>query len=312
MKKKLLALAMAAALPMGAQADVTIYGLAHLSIDFVDPDVGQSLTDVESRASRIGFKGSEDLGDGLKMVWQVESQVNMSDNKTDYLAGRNTFIGLAGGFGTFLYGRHDTPVKISTGSMDIFADTIADYNAAGMGAIIDIRANDAIAYVSPAMGGFTFIGALVPDADYDATGDEVGAYSLAGMWSSGAFTVAGGYESLDDLVGGVDAAHWRIGAGYNGEVFVVNGIYQDAGDFGYDSFVINGGYKFGNNMLKAGYSNVDPDNASSIDGWVIGLDHDFSKRSKMYVMYASSEGDLQQTNATGEQDGFSLGMIHKF
>ncbi|HIE55985.1 MAG TPA: porin, partial [Chromatiaceae bacterium] len=130
MKKKLLSLAVAAALPLAAQAanaEVTIYGKIHASVDFLSPDVGDSITDVTSRASRIGFKGSEDLGNGLKMIWKVETGVNIAEGGGEW-ASRNAYIGLAGGWGTFLYGRHDTPVKMSTGKLDIFGDTIADYN----------------------------------------------------------------------------------------------------------------------------------------------------------------------------------------
>ncbi|WP_457673900.1 porin [Thiolapillus sp.] len=313
MKKKLLALAVAAALPMVSQAataDVTIYGKLHTSIDYVDPDGGDSIYDVTSRASRLGFKGSEDLGDGLKFIWKIESQVNIADGGT-YWKGRNAYVGLAGGWGTFLYGRHDTPMKMSTGKLDIFSDEMADYNATA--GFVDIRANDAIAYVSPNFSGLTLVGAVVPDADYDGDGDFGGAYSVAAMYSNGGLFLAAAYETLDDLLGGMDANHWRIGAGYDMGNFHIGAVYADQGDLtNTDNLTVNGSYKFGNNKLKAMWASIDPDNGSKMDAWAIGLDHNFSKRTKIYVQYADSEAGLQDTNPSGDQSGFSFGMVHKF
>ncbi|HID46504.1 MAG TPA: porin, partial [Chromatiaceae bacterium] len=229
MKKKLLALAVAAALPMVSQAataDVTIYGKVHTSIDYIDPDIGDSIYDVTSRASRLGFKGSEDLGDGLKLIWKMETTYNTAEG--GFGSGRNTYIGLAGGWGTFLYGRHDTPMKMSTGKLYIFVDELADYNATA--GLVDIRASDAIAYVSPSFSGLTLVGAVVPDADYDGTGDFGGAYSVAAMYSNGGLFLAAAWEQLDDLVGGADATHWRVGAGFDMGDFHIGAVYADQGD----------------------------------------------------------------------------------
>jgi len=392
MKKKLLTLAVAAALPMATQAanaEVTIYGKIHVSIDYLSADQNDvtgnpndgkndSLWDVTSRASRLGFKGSEDLGDGLKMIWKIESQIDVADNggakhEGKYWRARNAYIGLAGNWGTFLYGRHDTPMKISTGKLDIFADTIADYNQ--MAGLVDIRANDAVAYVSPNFNGLTLVGAIVPDADYVNTvqnqGDFAGAYSLAAMYSNGGLFLAAAYESIDDLLEGavadpngvkpnysIDASHWRIGGGYDFGDFHIGAVYadQDAGTlimnnstggapFMYTnpvtgksnyvdlkSFTINGSYKFGNNVVKAAWGRYDFSDKipvyqqagkpakmdDTFNSWAIGLDHNFSKRSKVYVIYAASDFALNGTNYTSgsngarEQSAFSVGMVHSF
>jgi len=314
MKKKLLALAVAAALPMVSQAataDVTIYGKVHTSIDYIDPAAKGSDTiyDVTSRASRLGFKGSEDLGDGLKLIWKMETTYNTAEG--GFGGGRNTYIGLAGGWGTFLYGNHDTPMKMSTGKLDIFVDELADYNATA--GFVDIRAKDAIAYVSPSFSGLTLVGAVVPDADYDGDGDFGGAYSIAAMYSNGGLFVAAAWEQLDDLFAGATAEHWRIGAGYDMGNFHVGAVYADQGDLtDTDNLQISGSMKFGNNKIKAMWATIDPNGGSNLDAWAIGLDHNFSKRTKVYVQYADSEAGLQSTNPKGDQSGLSFGMVHKF
>ena len=136
MNKKLLTAAVAAALtaPAAMAGDVTIYGQMHLSTSSYDGDVPTAdAWDIASHNSRIGFKGTEGLGNGLTAVWQLELGVQPSDtnnvtiNNADAITYRNSFIGLTGGWGTAVIGRHDTPLKISTGSLDLFGDTIADF-----------------------------------------------------------------------------------------------------------------------------------------------------------------------------------------
>jgi len=158
------------------------------------------------QSSRLGVKGSEDLGGGLKAVYQIEFGINLDTNNnvasnSDTISMRNTFVGLAGGWGTFLMGRHDTPLKISTAKLDLFADTLADYNTTiGFN---DIRADAAVAYISPSFAGFTFAGALVPTGGSNALGslntesnNISEGWSLAGIYSNGPFYASVAYESL--------------------------------------------------------------------------------------------------------------------
>ena len=327
MKKKLLALAVAAALPMGAaQAGVTIYGKIHGSIDYIDADSrSDEYWDVTSRASRLGFKGSEDLGNGLKMIWKLESGIDITntDNGGGTLSARNRYIGLAGGWGTFLYGVHDTPMKMSTGKLDLFVDQLADYNATA--GFIDRRAADAIAYVSPSMGGLTLAGAIIPDGDYDSDGDLAGGYSVAGMWTIGSVYLAAAYEDIGDLAGGADLDHWRIGAGWDIGNFFLGGVWEteDRDDGDVDKYQVSASYKFGNNVIKGMWADndfdKDDDFGTDDDGtsWAIGWDHNFSKRSQIYIQYADADTNLNYTSTdgipvVGEQKGFSMGMVHKF
>ena len=106
MNKTLIAMAVAGvmAAPMAAQADATIYGKLHTSIDVGDTggdDVGglkASSTYWQSNSSRIGFKGSEDLGGGLSAIWQFESNIDVGSGSTSW-GMRNSFLGLKGGWG---------------------------------------------------------------------------------------------------------------------------------------------------------------------------------------------------------------------
>ena len=118
MKKKLIALAVAGAFaPALALADsnVTIYG--RLNMDFEQVQAGGSTTPaadipgrnrVSSNSSRIGFKGTEDLGAGLKAWFQVEQGITADATG---VGGRNTGVGLSGAFGSVHLGFWDTPYR---------------------------------------------------------------------------------------------------------------------------------------------------------------------------------------------------------
>ena len=172
------------------------------------------------RANRLGVKGSEELGGGLKAIYQIELGINPTDtnnnliNNADTISMRNTFVGLAGGWGTALMGRHDTPLKISTGKLDFFADTLADMN--GTVGFQDLRADNAVAYISPSLSGFTLAAAIVPSGGSNGLGnnflggstganggvntesDQVnGAWSIAAIYSNGPFYASAAYESLN-------------------------------------------------------------------------------------------------------------------
>lgn len=215
-------------------------------------------------SNRIGVKGSEDLGNGLKAIYQVELGVNLSAADNSIASGnnngisiRNSFVGLAGDFGSFLVGRHDTPLKISTAKLDLFADTMADYN--GTVGFDDVRADNAILYISPSFSGFSLAGALISPGGATAlssgnpgnvNSDQInGAWSIAGIYNNGPFYGSAAYESFDsemymnsetslrgecapealecDYVSS-DYNKWRFGLGlmdWNG--FTLTAIYED-------------------------------------------------------------------------------------
>lgn len=163
--KKLIALAIAA-LPAAAMADVTIYGEIGGAFESNSNKVGaqqrQTVNRVESYNSKIGFKGNEDLGNGLKAIWQVESNLNIDNNDPNdpngnTFATRDSFVGLtSNSFGTIQAGRLSSfinleskldPWKYSNGFNGLSSnDSIARYES---------RFNNAIAYTSPEFAGFS-------------------------------------------------------------------------------------------------------------------------------------------------------------
>ncbi|MET0008903.1 MAG: porin [Candidatus Thiodiazotropha sp. 6PLUC1] len=322
--KKVLSLAIAAALvaPVAAMADATIYGKVRQSLDIVDfSDAGgDDEIQINNRTSRLGVKGSEDLGNGLTGVYKIEYGVNISTNVggnefagNGGLGARNAFVGLAGGFGTVVLGRHDTPLKISTGSLDYFGDTAVDNNLGYTEDLLDLRADGTLAYISPAMGGLTAAIALVPGENTtEVEGEEADgltdAYSVAlmysnfGVFASIAYEVATPETTVHPVVGGDadDHENMRLGLGYDGGMFKVGLIYDTIENPVDDStsIMLNGSVKAGPGAVKAKYFKVDSDDSTgslfrtdSHDGFGFGYDYNLSKRTQVAAYYVSSEMD---------------------
>lgn len=178
MQKKIIALAIAglASTAAFAQSNVTIYGRADIGYQSRGGNDGgvqgtQHKGEIASglnSGSRIGFKGVEDLGNGLKTVFQAEFGIALdqqttvaattnatSNTNTATWTNRNSYVGLAGGFGTVVAGRLDGVRYGIYGKYDAFAN-------GGIGNFTQMttqydRADNAIAYISPTYAGFNLV-----------------------------------------------------------------------------------------------------------------------------------------------------------
>src|SRR5690554_4127644 len=124
MKKALLPVALAAALPMTAMAEISVYGRAHVSLDMLDNGAEYSELNLSSNSSRLGFKASKAFGD-LTALIQIEQQVDY-DSGEAFTSARDTFVGLRGSFGMVRVGQFDTPFKRARGPANLFGDQVGD------------------------------------------------------------------------------------------------------------------------------------------------------------------------------------------
>ena len=157
------AVAACGAVPMtvAAQSSVTIYGRMDTSIDFVKAGPASS-KQMTSNASRLGFRGVEDLGDGLKAQFGLEMSVS-SDTGVATAALRNSYVGLAGGFGAVAVGRLDSAAPTRTPLYALVTRhtefVIHDAGATAVGTSIlnaRTRESNAIGYASPIVNNFVF------------------------------------------------------------------------------------------------------------------------------------------------------------
>ena len=230
MQKKIIALAVAglASTAAFAQTNVTIYGVADATYDYVSAPGSRAglATDfkarsrVTSNSSYIGFKGVEDLGNGLKAVFQFENGLSTENGVAGAWNNRDSYVGLAGGFGTVVMGNLTGPTRALGAKLDINAGAtgigmnnalIGKFGGGSGASHFDQRLNNAVAYVSPNMGGFS--GVIGYTAGYTASG-------LAGAESNGADSTIRGNTG------------WTLGANFEGGPVYVGYAYtrveQDA------------------------------------------------------------------------------------
>lgn len=344
--KKILAIAITAGISgvagfsAPAMADTTVYGQLNASYDILDADGPgvKSKNTVSSNSSRVGVKGSADLNGGLKAIYQAEWGMDTGGSDgapvkgTGSLTKRNQVVGLAGGFGAVLIGRHDTPMKIVGRKADLFWSTQLGQNRSIVNAKVwDQRANNVIAYQSPKMGGFQALAAYVTDI---AGTDDNTAFSINGIYNAGPMMLGAAYET-HDVDGAGDEDAYRLMGSYKIGAAKIVGFYQDetndptvAGLLGGGTadatvFGIGAAYKLGAGTVKGQYYSRDIDGTSKDPELIaIGYDHKLGAKTEVYAQYATiSEGATLGGNGHGESikssnggdaDGISFGIRHKF
>lgn len=157
MKKSLIAL-LVATLPAAAFADVTIYGKIKGGVEYVD-NGSTKQTNIDDLGSRIGFKGKEDLGNGLKAIWQVETGFGIdgqsrTGSSSGTFASRNSFVGLQSDLGTLRLGNVSNFLDSDMGIVDSW-----EYgsDALGLGVFTrdGTRLKNSIRYDLPSIAGFS-------------------------------------------------------------------------------------------------------------------------------------------------------------
>jgi predicted porin len=142
-------------------------------------------------------------------------------------------------------------------------------------------------------------------------------------WTGAGFTVGGLYEWEDNVLGadGAEGERWQIQAGYTFGNNMIKAMYGQ-GNFDVSQRLVEGGVPAGVAPFVGAY-----DEESDQSAWAVGLDHNFSKRTKAYILYTAVSGD-SKSSATLADDvgpfygvaqkrdydagGFSIGMIHTF
>ncbi len=342
MQNKLIALAVAGlmAAPAAMAGDVTTYGKVRLSLDMVgnDATAGEdSAISVSSHSSRIGFKGGEDLDNGMKAVWQIESQIEMDDGDDFSSKLRNTYGGVTGGFGTVVLGIHDTPYKMAAKKVEVFGDTVADYNAIVQG---DTRGDNVLAYLSPDFSGFSFALAYIPSFTNDDLAQtelegEQSATSVSLTYKTGDLMVSAATETLTkavdtdaDTFGDADATFTKIGATYALGATTLGLVLEssdaDGGDDDQTAIYASVAHMMDKTTIKAAYgqlSEAESDDEKGGSMIALGVSQKMAKNTELYAIYAMTSNDDAGTvhlkpvdgNPAGEgTSAFSLGMNHKF
>ena len=299
-----------------AQSSVTLYGRVNTTVE--RQEVGNvKTTGLFDNNSRFGFKGTEDLGGGLKAGFQLESGFN-SDTGASAATffGRQSEVNLSGGFGTVRLGNFFPESYYAT------ADYVSMHNhdtgsSADMLYAYVMRDTNKIAYRTPNIGGFTLEAAVSP---HEQTSGGKHAFDLAANYNMGALGLGAGYSQLDD------AKQLALRANYTTGPFVIGGYYQrDENGFvdgggKRDTFRVSGAYMMGASEfhLNVGHAGKYKEVAdSSATQYTIAYNYNLSKRTKLYTYYTKVDNKVGASYGPvgfGGEDfsSFAMGVRHNF
>jgi predicted porin len=398
MQKKLIALAIAG-LSTAAFADtanVTLYGVADATFDSVNVGDGHAAgatgpggyQRVSTNSSYIGFKGADSIGNGLTAVFQYESGIGF-DNLGSLSASRDSYIGLAGGFGTVAIGNLTGPsralgaaVDVNSGATGIGANTgiigklnnvitgrfdttalgntvLAQVSGAGTCARsatcaggFDTRLANAIAYISPNMGGVTIIVGYVPNenkggSSASSSQPSTSAYDIGATYANGPLMI-GVTDSQVDTKNSVDTkpSLVRVAGSYDFGVAKVRALYDQTKatytgveakqtDYGVGVTVPLGSGSLLAQYYTAGKEKVNGSDQADTGANLIeiGYEYTLSKRTMLIANYTKIDNKNNSTydfgvNSAGSNtatapatngvtagasvSGFQIGMRHTF
>ena len=350
MKKSLLALAVLGAFAgaASAQTNVTIYGVVDAGL-YRTNDGNDSVTGLGSglqSGSRIGFKGTEDLGGGLSAIFTLENGFNtdtgtlgQSDANNTRLFGRQAWVGLQGGFGAVKLGRQYAPIRVAVESIDPFGLGLAG-NAANMFNVYGERTDNTINYTTNNFGGFVGQAAYSfgETAGDSKTGRHIG---LSGAYNNGPIRAVLAYHR-QELTTGTPAVQngnadtIMVGGAYDFGVAKLHAAYARndgetaAGVTSVDSddMMIGVSAPIGAGTVLASYTRRSNDIGTNTDSdmWAIGYTYALSKRTNFYTSYARIKNDANARQAFGtsgfgstatlvsgeDPSTFNVGVRHTF
>ena len=357
MKKSLVALAAMAltgtAFAQSAPSSVTLFGIVDAGIANVSKNAaGLSWTGMATSniaSSQFGLRGSEDLGGGLRAIFELTADLNPENGTFDATAAnsmnsgalfrRGSYVGLAGGFGQLTVGRRLNPFILGAAGDQILAGNSTNTARAAAMNFADFWTKNAITYVSPTMGGLTIHGQYAM-SNFAGRAADGTMSSLTAIYAAGPFSATAGYEKLD---GGLTAAEAAATTGIStvvaaplvakkeatfvtakyvmGAFSVGGGVYQVKvpGAVTRDGTSINLGYAFSKELLTSvSYNDYEGTKVATLQGRYV-----LSPRTSLYALYNDIDngsvvtfvptwGARGNARPANTQSAFTVGVIHAF
>ena len=311
-----------------AQSSVAVYGIVDAGIVREQGGINGNATNISSgigSASRLGFRGTEDLGNGVSALFLLEAGYRV-DTGASEVAGsifnRQAYVGLKSAAGTLTIGRQYTPYYNAVSQ-------VADPFGAGYAgsaknlmptAGVNTRTSNAVVYVSPVVNGFSgeVSYSLAEQSSSSSAGRQVGA---ALSFGAGKLNARLAHNHRNNDIGALERQIGRntlLAANYNfgpARAFAAYGVNEglnsaplanNSNPFGgiapvasLDSrdMLIGVQAPFGANVLMASFIRKDDRTAfnQDADQWAIGLSHSLSKRTSLYTSY----GKIRNKNGAG-------------
>ena len=347
MKRTLLALVAAAgaAAASAQSSSVTLFGVADVSVAYISTKdkVGDSksvygLANGGNSSSRLGFRGEEDLGGGLKAGFWLEGGINVDDGGTGFKFDRRSTVSVMGNFGEVRLGRDKTPGYQNLETFHAFGDTgmgginghnLISSSAAGTPEGSNPkRVSNSVSYLLPKLGG------VYGQITY-GFGEQAGNNSLSSTvglrvgYANGPLNVAGAYGTVKggEVGNTVNYKHFNLGASYNfGVATPMVLIASERGnDKRVDLYSIGVKAPLGPGELRAAYTMYKDKKVSDADASriAIGYGYRLSKRTELYAAFAHMTNDDSAKRKLGSSlshdpgvgknvTGYEFGVRHNF
>lgn len=338
MKKSLVALAALAVVgAASAQSTVTLFGIvdaayAHTSGGGLSRD---GMTNSGLNSSRLGFKGTEDLGGGMKAGFHLEGQLSNDDGTVGGLNfRRKSYVTLTGGFGEVRLGREYSPTFWNTTVYDPFGTNgIGQSNAPGMlgalgGATTNaVRSDNSVSYLMSASGisvhAMYAFGEKASNVD-DNTGDYAG---IRVAYAAGPIDAALAFGNQKGTIGATDVRIVNLGVAYDlgmaKPMFQWGSEKNDAVKM--TNWLLGVTVPMGQGEIRAAYSRYDANVANKDwNKFAVGYGYNLSKRTQLYGTLAkvsnqsasaitvSNNGLAGSAAAGGSSSGYEFGVRHSF
>ena len=343
MKKSLVALALFGAFAATAQAQssVQIYGTIDAGLGKL---TGETTKVTKRDNNKLGFKGTEDLGNGLKAIFQLEIRYESDTGTIENTSGTNSRplfqgqsrVGLQGNFGTVRLGRGLTAFQESSTAFEPWSGmptpagfqtdiTVAAYTSDPLSATGNSRNrfSNAVFYNSPVFSGFQFNATV---AAKEANGNAVvpatagnflvpanavpasNPYSMSATYNYGQFAGMAAYER-----NGLQAKLWSVAASFNPVTelkLMASYQHQDDSNFKITNtdtkaWLIGANYDVGAGKIRAGYGQKTPDGVTKTKQASLGYDYNLSKRTYLYADISNRKDVVSKTY-------IGLGVHHNF
>ncbi len=303
MNKKLLMAAVASALvaaPMlSAHAAPTVYGKLNLGVASVDNGntADSSTLAVTDNASRLGVKGDEDLGGGLKAIYTFETTID-GDNGGVVGSARDVFAGLQGGWGSVRLGQFNSVYKALSTGLEIFGDTTADFSTYGMNG--ETREANQISYSTADLSGFQLgISSSRGETGLDSESNPM---MIAATYNAGPLYLGIGMKDQDlasSSTTGLDDS-MKLAARFNMDAFSIWAVMEtqsvkgtkSAANQEIDTTHLGVSYKMANNTFALTYTDADSSEANyDANALSLGVVHALSKNTAIKGLYTTVDND---------------------
>jgi predicted porin len=321
-------MALASSYATAQDTPVQVYGRINLALEDVRNSFdakGQNtrMTRESNNRSVLGFRGFEDLGAGLKAIYQIEGTVSF-DTGAGSIAARDTRVGLEGKFGTVFAGNWTTPYNSATAGLDPFYPTTAGYmsimgngSAATTDNVIDTssfdrRQQNSVHYWTPDWNGFSVRVAHGLNEESPANGAKPSLTSAAAVFEKGPFYATVTHERHHEYQGpGRNDRGTKLAAAYRfGQTriaLVAEKLDYETATGGLErkSYYLSATHQIGAHGVRFGIAKAGDGEGSSTQKigfikkgadtgavhYTLGYDYSLSKRTSVFAYYTRLDNE---------------------